>query len=162
MVLESAMQKFKLLTLTFAIGLAANTAAADIAPPQMSNAMKVATIEKMYQQDAHSQGQDHPTALQQYSTQKLQAAMQLEQDYFDKEEMSCNVGYDVLWDSQDPDYAQDKQFSVTEQGLVQVSLAQGSDVYYDLSCDDSSCQVIDVILDDDGTSLKDYLIEACR
>ncbi|WP_227671422.1 hypothetical protein [Psychrobacter sp. 72-O-c] len=74
--------------------------------------------------------------------------------------MSCHIGYDVLWDSQDPDYEQNKQFSMTEQELVEVSLAQESKVYYDLSCDDA-CQVTDVILDEDGSSLKDYLMEAC-
>lgn len=68
----------------------------------------------------------------------------------------------LLWSSQDPDYGQDKQFSVTTQGLVKVSLAQGNDVYYELSCNDSSCQVADVILDEDGTSLREHLQEACR
>ncbi|WP_321156179.1 hypothetical protein [Psychrobacter sp. LV10R520-6] len=87
--------------------------------------------------------------------------MQLERDYFDKEQMSCHIGYDVLWNSQDPGYEQDKQFSMTTQGLVEVSLAHGSKVYYDLFCDDADCQVTDVILDDEGSSLKDYLMEAC-
>ncbi|MBP2280963.1 hypothetical protein H4W00_001776 [Psychrobacter sp. PL19] len=157
------MQKLGLLTLTLIMGLVAiSTATANIAEPSQPNsAIKEATITKMYEQDVINQGMDDPVVLQQYGSQELQAAMKLERDYFDREQMSCHIGYDVLWDSQDPNYEQDKQFSVTEQGLVKVSLAQGSDVYYELSCDNSNYQVTDVILDDQGNSLKDYLKEAC-
>ena len=92
--------------------------------------------------------------------------MQLEQDYFAREQMSCHIGYDVLWSSQDPDYEQDKQFSVTTQGLVQVSLTQGNAVYYELSCksidNEVACQVTDVILDEDGKSLREHLLKNCR
>lgn len=143
------------------------TAVANLTEPlQMVFAMKVNTIAKMYQQDVNNQGQDYPVVLQQYGSQELQEAIQLEQDYFDKEQVSCHIGYDVLWSSQDPDYAQDKKFSVTTTGLVQVSLAQGNDVYYELSCDSidnkAACQVADVILDEDGTSLREHLLKNCR
>ena len=153
-----------LLTMGF---LAVNTAIADAPDTKQTHAaMKVATIKKMYQQDVSNQGMDYPVVLEQYGNQELQAAMKLERDYFDREEMSCHIGYDVLWDSQDPDYEQEKKFSMTDKGLVQVSLAQGSNVYYDLSCDginDSvDCKVADVILDEDGTSLKEYLLKTCR
>ena len=126
--------------------------------------MKIATITKMYQQDIDDQGMSHPVVLQQYADADLQAAMQLEQAYFDKTQTSCNIDYDVLWNSQDPDYTQDKKFSITAQGLVQVSLAQGSDVYYELSCDnnDKTCQVADVVLDQDGKTLRKHLLETCR
>ena len=133
---------------------------------QTTFAMKVTTIADMYQQDIDNQGQDYPVVLHQYGSQELKAAMELERDYFDREQMSCHIGYDVLWSSQDPDYEQDKQFAVTEQRLVQVSLAQGDDVYYELSCKsvghDVACQVTDVILDKDGKSLREYLLEHCR
>ncbi|MGP9689125.1 hypothetical protein ACT3TH_08190 [Psychrobacter sp. AOP22-C1-C5] len=135
-------------------------------PSQTLDAMKVAAIAKMYQQDVSNQGMSNPVVLQQYANRDLKAAIQAERDYFDKEQMSCHVGYDVLWDSQDPDYEQDKQFSVTEQGLVQVSLAQGSNVYYELSCEssdgDTDCRVADVILDENGTSLRKHLLKTCR
>ena len=163
LLMESFMQKSKLLTIILITGLvSAITASASVVDSQTQAAMKIETIEKMYQQDVSNQGQDYPVVLEQYSNQELQAAMQLEKDYFDREEMSCHIGYDVLWDSQDPNYEQAKQFSVTKQGLVKVSLAQGSIVYYDLSCDNSTCKVADVILDEDGTSLREYLIETCR
>ncbi|SLJ84653.1 hypothetical protein [Psychrobacter sp. DAB_AL43B] len=147
--------------------IAISNATADVTEPYQTHAvMKVATIAKMYEQDISNQGMDNPVVLQQYANSELQAAMQLEQDYFDKEQMSCHVGYDVLWDSQDPDYEQEKEFSITEQGLVKVSLAQGSNVYYDLSCDgmnkEIKCQVADVIMDEDGASLRKYLLETCR
>ncbi len=134
---------------------------------QKQNAMadiKIATITKMYQQDIDDQGMSNPVVLQQYADADLQAAMQLEQAYFDKTQTSCNIDYDVLWNSQDPDYTQDKKFSITAQGLVQVSLAQGSDIYYELSCDDSdeNCQVADVVLDQDGKTLRKHLLETCR
>lgn len=134
---------------------------------QKKNAMsdiKIATITKMYQQDIDDQGMSHPVVLQQYADADLQEAMQLEQAYFDKTQTSCNIDYDVLWNSQDPDYTQDKKFSITDQGLVQVSLAQGSDIYYELSCDDNDkdCQIADVILDDDGKTLRKHLLETCR
>ena len=126
-------------------------------------AMKTAIISKMYQQDIDNEGMNNPVILQQYANDDLLTAMQLEQDYFDKHQMSCHVGYDVLWDSQDPDYTQDKKFSVTDKGLVQVSLAQGSDIYYKLSCTaDDNCQVADVILDEDGNTLRNHLLETCR
>ncbi|AMN49696.1 hypothetical protein AK823_07240 [Psychrobacter sp. P2G3] len=152
------MQKTIFSIIMLIIGFSAMTAVANLTEPlQMVFAMKVNTIAKMYQQDVNNQGQDYPVVLQQYGSQELQEAMQLEQDYFDKEQVSCHIGYDVLWSSQDPDYAQDKKFSVTTTGLVQVSLAQGNDVYYELSCDSidnkAACQVADVILDEDGTSL---------
>lgn len=151
-----------------AMGLiATNSAIADIAEStQTYAAIKIATISNMYQQDVSNQGMDNPVVLQQYADPDLQAAMQIEQDYFDKEQISCHVDYDVLWDSQDPDYTQDKQFSMTDQGLVQVSLAHGSNVYYELSCngtgDDANCRVADVILDEDGKSLRKHLLETCR
>ena len=134
---------------------------------QKQNAMadiKIATITKMYQQDIDDQGMSHPVVLQQYADADLQAAMQLEQEYFDKTQTSCNIDYDVLWNSQDPDYTQDKKFSIIAQGLVQVSLAQGSDIYYELSCDDSdkTCQVADMVLDQDGKMLRQHLLETCR
>lgn len=65
--------------------------------------MEVVIIESMYQQDVDNQGQDYPVVLEHYADQELQAAMQLEREYFDREQMSCHIGYDVLWDSQDPD-----------------------------------------------------------
>ena len=151
-----------------AMGLiATNSAIADIAEStQTYAAIKIATISNMYQQDVSNQGVDNPVVLQQYADPDLQAAMQIEQDYFDREQISCHVDYDVLWDSQDPDYAQDKQFSMTDQGLVQVSLAHGSNVYYELSCngtgEDDNCRVADVILDEDGKSLRKHLLETCR
>ena len=122
---------------------------------------KLATIQAMYEQDISNEGMDYPVVLQQYANQNLQAAMQLEQDYFDKQQMSCHIGHDVLWDSQDPDYTQQKQFSMTDAGWVQVSLAQGSLVYYDLTCEDTHCAVADVVLED-GRSFKNYLLENCR
>ncbi len=133
---------------------------------QQHAAMKLATINKMYQQDIDNEGMNNPVILQQYANDDLLAAMQLEQNYFDKNQMSCHVGYDVLWDSQDPDYTQDKKFSMTDKGLVQVSLAQGSDIFYELSCDvddkGSDCKVADVILNEDGRTLRDHLLETCR
>ncbi|MBH0006608.1 hypothetical protein [Psychrobacter sp. SWN149] len=163
------MPTYKSLTLILTIGLTtAGTATADVAKADQKQsameAMKIATISKMYQQDIDEQGMSNPAVLQQYANTELQAAMTLEQAYFDKNQMSCNVDYDVLWDSQDPDYTQDKKLSITEQGLVQVSLAQGSDIYYELSCDDNDkdCQIADVILDDDGKTLRKHLLEACR
>ena len=162
---------YKSLTLLLIIGLTTvgNATADVIKASQKQDAMadiKIATITKMYQQDIDDQGMSNPAVLQQYANADLQAAMQLAQNYFDKNQMSCNLDYDVLWDSQDPDYTQDKNFSMTEQGLVQVSLAQGSDIYYDLSCrsDDerSDCQIADVILDQDGRTLRKHLLETCR
>lgn len=162
------MQTLKSYTLLLTMGLLATSlATADMTEPSQTHAaMKIVTIEKMYQQDVSNQGMDYPVVLEQYGNQELQTAMKLERDYFNREEMSCHIGYDVLWDSQDPDYEQEKQFSLTEKGLVKVSLAQGGDVYYDLSCDgiDDSvdCKVADVILDEDGVSLKEYLLKTCR
>ena len=163
------MPTYKSLTLLLTIGLMpVGHAIADVSKvDQKQNAMadmKIATITKMYQQDIDDQGMSHPVVLQQYADADLQAAMQLEQAYFDKTQTSCNIDYDVLWSSQDPDYTQDKKFSITAQGLVQVSLAQGSDIYYELSCDDNdkTCQVADVVLDQDGKTLRKHLLETCR
>ena len=163
------MPTYKSLTLLLTIGLMpVGHAIADVPKvDQKQNAMadiKIATITKMYQQDIDDQGMSNPVVLQQYADADLQAAMQLEQAYFDKTQTSCNIDYDVLWNSQDPDYTQDKKFSITAQGLVQVSLAQGSDIYYELSCDDSdeNCQVADVVLDQDGKTLRKHLLETCR
>ena len=163
------MPTYKSLTLLLTIGLMpVGHAIADVSKvDQKQNAManmKIATITKMYQQDIDDQGMSNPVVLQQYADADLQAAMQLEQAYFDKTQTSCNIDYDVLWNSQDPDYTQDKKFSITAQGLVQVSLAQGSDVYYELSCDnnDKTCQVADVVLDQDDKTLRQHLLENCR
>jgi len=160
---------YKSLTLLLTIGLMpVGHAIADVSKvDQKQNTMadiKIATITKMYQQDIDDQGMSNPTVLQQYADADLQVAMQLEQAYFDKTQTSCNIDYDVLWNSQDPDYTQDKKFSITDRGLVQVSLAQGSDIYYELSCDDSdkTCQVEDVVLDQDGKTLRQHLLETCR
>jgi hypothetical protein len=157
------MPTYKILTL-LTIGLIAIKSSITLAiePLQTNAAMKIATVTKMYEQDISTEGMDNPVVLQQYANQDLQSAMQLEQDYFDKNQLSCNIDYDVLWDSQDPDYTQDKKFSMTNQGLVQVSLAQGSNIYYDLSCDDDGCQVADVILDENGKSLRQHFLESCR
>ncbi len=155
-----------LLLLTLGLIAIGNAAATVVEPNQTNSTQKIATIAKMYEQDVNNEGMDNPVVLQQYANAELQAAMQLEQDYFAQEQMSCHIGYDVLWDSQDPDYEQDKKFSMTDKGLVKVSLAQGSQVYYDLSCDglnkETNCQVADVILNEDGESLKEYLLKTCR
>ena len=166
------MPTYKSLTLLLTIGLTTvGAAAADVAKSDRKQAamadIKLTTIKNMYQQDIDDQGMSNPVVLQQYANADLQVAMQLEQAYFDKNQMSCNIDYDVLWNSQDPDYTQDKKFSITEQGFVQVSLAQGSDIYYELSCDGSNkdntdCQVADVILDQDGKTLRKHLLENCR
>ncbi|WP_352309170.1 hypothetical protein [Psychrobacter sp. W2-37-MNA-CIBAN-0211] len=165
------MPTYKSLIFLLTIGLMpVGSATADVTKSDQKQsvmaAMKIATITQMYQQDIDEQGMSNPVMLQQYANADLQAAMQLEQDYFDKNQTSCNIDYDVLWDSQDPDYTQDKKFSMTEQGLVQVSLAQGSDIYYELSCDANDkragCQVADVSLNDDGKTLRRYLQETCR
>ncbi len=161
------MQKTIFSIMMLIIGFFAMSATANLTEAlQTTFAMKVTTIADMYQQDVDNQGQDYPVVLHQYGSPELKAAMQLERDYFAREQMSCHIGYDVLWSSQDPNYEQDKQFAVTEQGLVQVSLAQGDDVYYELSCksvdNDVACQVTDVILDEDGKSLREYLLEHCR
>ncbi|WP_227677023.1 hypothetical protein [Psychrobacter sp. JCM 18900] len=163
------MPTYKSLTLLLTIGLMpVGHAIADVSKvDQKQNAManiKIATITKMYQQDIDDQGMINPVVLQQYADADLQAAMQLEQAYFNKTQTSCNIDYDVLWSSQDPDYTQDKKFSITDQGLVQVSLAQGSDIYYELSCDnnDKTCQVADVVLDQNDKTLRQHLLETCR
>lgn len=147
--------------------IAIGNATADVTElPQTNAVMKIATITKMYEQDMSNQGMDNPVVLQQYANPDLQTAMKLEQDYLDREQISCHVGYDVLWNSQDPDYEQEKEISMTKKGLVQVRLAEGSNVYYDLVCDgmdDSmNCQVADVIMDKDEGSLKEYLLQTCR
>lgn len=166
------MRPIALFTVILTLGLTTNVALADnvatkkalsVADRQADKkAQKITTIKKMYQQDVDHQGQDSPVVLEQYASKDLQAAMKLEQDYFDKTQMSCHIGYDVLWDSQDPDYAQNKNFSVTKQGLVQVDLAQGSTIDYELTCDDEKCLVHDVIVDKEGTSLKEYLKKECQ
>ena len=165
------MRNYIVLLLALMLTIGSLSAIANVAKPsQTQNAMKVVTIESMYQQDVDNQGQDYPVVLERYADQELQAAMQLEREYFDREQMSCHIGYDVLWDSQDPDYVQDKQFALTEQGLVKVSLAQGSDIYYQLACtsidaeSESECRVADVVLDEElyeGETLKSFLIKKC-
>ena len=124
--------------------------------------IKTALIAKMYQQDMDEQGMSQPPILQQYANDDLLHIMQLEQVYFEKHQASCNLDYDVLWNSQDPDYTQDKKFSMTDKGLVQVSLAQGSNIYYDLTCNDKDCQIADVSLNEDGGTLSKHLLETCR
>ena len=162
------MKSIALCTILLSLGLSTNIAMADSTVPKLSEpvadakAKKIAVIKKMYQQDVDNQEQEHPAVLQQYASKDLKAAMQLEQDYFDKTQMSCHIGHDVLWDSQDPDYTQDKKFSVTKQGLVQVDLAQGSTVDYEVTCDDNACLVNDVIVDNNDTSLKAYLKKECQ
>ena len=163
------MRNYIVLLLALMLTIGSLSAIANVAKPsQTQNAMKVVTIESMYQQDVDNQGQDYPVVLERYADQELQAAMQLEREYFDREQMSCHIGYDVLWDSQDPDYMQDKQFTLTVQGLVKVSLAQGSDIYYQLACDsidkEVECRVADVMLDEElynSQTLKSFLIKNC-
>lgn len=121
---------------------------------------KLATITKMYQQDISNEGLGKPV-LMQYGSSELKAALKLEQQYFDKNEMICGTGHDVLWESQDPNYEQDKQISVHSDGLVNVTLAQGETVRYKMACDATKCMVADVIMAD-NTSLKDFLNKSCR
>lgn len=124
------------------------------------NTAKVATIAKMYAQDIDNEGMGEPM-LAQYGDAQLRAALKLERDYFDKEQMICGTGHNILWDSQDPDYEQDKNISMTKNGLVTVSLAQGRDIQYQLTCNSSDCQISDVITSD-NKSLKDFLNKSCR
>ena len=108
------MPTYKSLTLLLTTGLMTiGNATADLTniSPKRA-AMKIATITKMYQQDIGDEGMSNPAVLQQYANEYLQAAMQLEQDYFDKHQMSCNIA--------------------------------------------------DVILNEDGGTLSQHLLEACR
>lgn len=150
-------------------GLSVAIAAIDntVMPTQTYVSYKLAIISQMYKQDAESEGFGDIPILVEYGTSELQAALALEQDYYDRTQMSCNVGFDILWHSQDPDYAQDKQITMTDTGLVKVSLTQARDVYYELVCDNTNyknnnrCQIDDVIFSED-ISLKAYLFEQCR
>lgn len=125
-----------------------------------TDSAKLATITQMYKQDISNEGLGEPI-LMQYGSPELQAALKLEQQYFDKYEMVCGTGHDVLWESQDPNYEQDKQISVHSDGLVDVRLAQGKTVRYKMACDATTCMVADVIMAD-NKSLKDFLNKSCR
>ncbi len=148
---------------TLIAGAAVARAATDLSAAMVD--VKIATISQMYQQDAESEGFGDIPILVEYGTPELQSAFALEQDYYEREQMSCNVGHDVLWDSQDPDYLQKREITMADNGLVKVSLAQGDDIYYELVCDNtnnkSSCEVNDVMFAN-KISLKDYLFENCR
>ena len=137
-----------------------NAYAIDVPEDAIQDSMKVATIAKMYAQDIYNEGMSEPI-LAQYGDAQLQAALKLEQAYFDKEQMICGTGHDILWDSQDPDYAQNKNIFMTKNGLVTVSLAQGGDIQYQLTCNSSDCQISDVMTTD-NKSLKDFLNKSCR
>ena len=147
------------------LGVAITAIASTITPVQTYAPDKRATISQMYAQDVRTEGFSEIPVLVSYAAPELKAALALERAYFEREQMSCHIGHDVLWDSQDPDYTQDKSFSMTDAGLVKVSLAQGSDIYYELACTAANnsveCKVADVIFDDKLT-LKSYLREACR
>lgn len=92
------MQKSIIFITMSIVGVLAITANANLTEPlQKVFALKIETIAKMYEQDVHNQG----TTLQQYANPQLQAAMQLEREYFNKQQVSCHIGYDVLWSSQD-------------------------------------------------------------
>ncbi len=108
-------------------GLSIAIAAIDntLTPAQTYASHKIAIISQMYEQDASVEGLSETPILIEYGTLELQDAFTLEQDYYDRTQMNCNVGFDILWDSQDPDYAQDKQITMTDTGLVKVSSHAG-------------------------------------
>lgn len=122
------------------------------------DAKKLAAVTQMYAQDIQNDGLGKPV-LHQFASESLSAAFKREQDYFDKKQMICGTGYDVLWESQDPDYAQDKTIAM-HGDLVAVTLAHGDTVQYKMVCDEK-CAVDDVIMSD-GKSLKNYLNNSCQ
>lgn len=136
----------------FAISLPAAAASSS------QDAAKLSTVKTMYQQDISNEGSVTPV-LTKFASPELAQALKLEQDYFDKTQMICGTGADVIWDSQDPDFVMPKLSA--QNGKIKAHLSHGSEVYYQLECTGDTCKINDVTLDG-VKSLQSMLTANCK
>lgn len=136
----------------FAIGIPATAATTS-----SDQAAKLTAIKSLYQQDINDQG-SQSSVLIKFAAPDLKGALQREQDYFDKNQQICGVDYDVIWDSQDPEFVMPKISADNDR--IKATLGHGTDIYYQLDCQGDSCQITDVTLTGGG-SLKSTLNSSC-
>ena len=64
----------------------------------------------------------------------------------------CGLDYDVLWQSQDPNYKVKLNYSLTPNGQVKVKIGKES-VNYTVACTGNSCKITDVFSDGSVTKM---------
>lgn len=121
------------------------------------NQAKIKTIKAMYQQDIKAQ--NGIATLTQFSGGGLQKALKKQQKFGERSGELCGFDYDILWQSQDPDYGINIQYATAPNGHIKVNLGHEGSVAYVLACEGQSCKITDVI---SGGSVVKMINQACK
>ncbi|MBP6345671.1 MAG: hypothetical protein KA346_07150 [Neisseriaceae bacterium] len=121
---------------------------------------KLTAIKKMYQQDLKKQ--NGLATLAHFAGADLKKALKKQDAFGAKYGELCGLDYDVLWQSQDPDYAEPLQYALTRKGQVTVSIGrpEQAQVTYALNCEADRCQITDVF--SNGGSVVKMINRTCR
>lgn len=117
---------------------------------------KINTVKAMYQQDMNSL--NGLATLTRFAGGGLQKALKKQQAYARRQGELCGFDYDLLWQSQDPDYAEPLQYAVNQQGQVHVKIGREAAVTYALACEGGRCKITDVF---SGDSVVELINQDC-
>lgn len=117
-------------------------------------------VKKLYQ--TGKQLEKGTEIIELYQDESLEKAFRFMQDY---EGEMCGYHYDMMWQSNDPNYNRKLIFTKVGTNEVKVDLGKAqfydpSWVIYKLNCKGNSCKINDVI--DESGSLKQRIYKECR
>ena len=121
-----------------------------------SNALKLNTVKAMYQHDAKVRAGNE--TLKRFAGPALKQALVRQDQYQIRMGEICGLDYDVLWQSQDPNYKAKLNYSLTPNGQVKVKIGKES-VSYAVACSGNSCKITDVFSDGSVTKM---INQECR
>ena len=124
---------------------------------QDSIAMK--TVKEIY--DLGKRYEKGMEVIELFADESLQRAFNLASSY----EYICGYDYDVLWQSQDPEYQRNIHFTQIGSDQIRVNLAKAqwhkaSSVGYKMNCQNGVCKINDIV--DEYGSLKARIQQQCR
>ena len=123
------------------------------------DSLAVKTVKEMYNLGArYDKGME---VIELFADEGLTQAFNLQQSSEDL----CGNEYDVMWQSQDPEYKRKLTFSTVATNQIKVNLGAGQwhkpqSVNYKLTCKSGVCKVSDVV-DSEG-SLKNRINKECK
>lgn len=98
--------------------------------------------------------------LAKFSSKELRKILRQQDTFSQKRGMVCASDYDMLWQSQDPDYQEKLSYVIDSQGRVQVHIGARAKVTYPLVCHSGRCKIDDVI--DHQGSIRQRISKECR
>lgn len=121
--------------------------------------LSIHTIKQMY--DLGQKSNMGTEIIKKYSDASLKKAF----DMHDKHDDLCGFDYDLMWQSQDPNYQRTLKFSKITPNKVKVTLEKDQwdtlkTITYILNCHDQTCSISDIY--DQAGSVKRNILKDCN